>query len=142
MAREVIMQAMATCAFCGEQAPASAMDLTGHGLRCVQCAARSELAAADGHTAGMAEHLTREELEDVVSGGTTEAVLGAMLAVGGALATVVSIAAGVQIIVVFTGAMAVGLGMLGHGLYRRKHAAAAIRNAPDARVVTRSSSNR
>jgi hypothetical protein len=44
---------------------------------------------------------------------------------------------GSVIIIIFTGAMAGGLGMLGHGVHRKRHAQAALSRAPDARVVTK-----
>jgi len=40
-------------------------------------------------------------------------------AVGGLAGTVLSIASGAQIVIVFSCAMIAELGMLGHGLYRR-----------------------
>jgi hypothetical protein len=131
------MESTATCAFCGSEAPTARMDMTGNGWRCAACAVRSDLAVVQGRPAGMAEHLTPGELQDVIVGGRQEAVLGAVIAVGGAAGTLVSIMSGAQIIIVFSGAMIAGLGMIGHGLYRRKQAKAALRHLPDARVITR-----
>jgi hypothetical protein len=98
---------------------------------------RSDLAIVQGRPAGMAEHLTPGELEEVMVQGKQEAVLGAVVAVGGVAGTLVSIMSGAQIIIVFSGAMIAGLGMLGHGLYRRKQAKAALQHLPGARVITR-----
>jgi|SRR6185436_5923278 len=131
------MESTATCAFCGSEAPTSKMDMTGNGWRCNACAVRSDLAVVQGRPTGMAEHLTPGELQTVVEQGGKEAVLGGLLALGGIAGTLLSIASGAQIIIVFSGAMVAGLGMLGHGLYRRKQAQAALRHLPAARVITR-----
>ena len=54
----------------------------------------------------------------------------------GAIALVFLMAvSGSPLVIVFYGAMAGGIGMLAHGLYRARQAAAAIAQAPDARVV-------
>lgn len=127
--------ATATCAFCGAQAPTSTMDMTGHGMRCTQCAAKAELDAYRGGRNDMAQHLTRGELEGVVRAGANEAWGGVALGLGGALLSVISLSAGGTIVIVFTGMMTAGFGMIGHGLYRRKQALAAISQMPDARVV-------
>jgi hypothetical protein len=129
------MSATANCAFCGTETPTAAMDMTGNGWRCASCALRSEIATARGRPAGMGEHLTQSELRGVAAAGANEAVLGVLLAVGGLVGTAMFLAAGGQLIVVFSGAMIGGLSMLGHGLYRRKHALAALRDAPAARVI-------
>jgi 1-deoxy-D-xylulose 5-phosphate reductoisomerase len=131
------MEATATCAFCGAEAPQRKMDMTGNGWRCAACAVRSDLAVVQGRPAGMAEHLTPGELEEVVKQGGQEAVLGALLGVGGLAGTLLSIAAGGQIVIVFSGAMIAGFGMVGHGLYRRKQARAALQHLPGARVISR-----
>jgi hypothetical protein len=127
----------ATCAFCGSEAPTAKMDMTGNGWRCTACAVRSDLAIVQGRPAGMAEHLTPGELQEVMVQGRQEAMLGAVVAVGGVAGTLLTIASGAQIIVVFSGAMIAGFGMIGHGLYRRKQAKAALHHLPDARVITR-----
>jgi len=126
---------METCAICGKQFPAHTMDMTGHGLRCVECAAKSELAKFHGGSE-MAEHLNPDELEAVVRSGGNEAVVGAVLGVSGIFLTVLSFAAGGAIVVVCSGMMIGGFSALGHGLFRRKQAKAALRHYPTARVVT------
>ncbi|HWO20013.1 MAG TPA: hypothetical protein VNO30_14605 [Kofleriaceae bacterium] len=131
------MSATATCAFCGAEAPQSKMDMTGNGWRCAACAVRSDLAVVQGRPTGMAEHLTPGELEAVVKQGGQEALLGGLLAVGGLAGTVLGFAVGGRIVIVFSGAMIAGLSMLGHGLYRRKQARAALAHLPGARVITR-----
>jgi hypothetical protein len=112
------------------------MDMTGQGWRCVQCGVRSEMAKAEGGS-DMADHLTPGELQGVVNAGTTEAWGGAGLALGGVALSVLSAAAGGAILVVFTGMIAGGLGMLGHGLHRRSKAAQALRHFPAAKANPR-----
>ena len=131
------MESTATCAFCGSEAPTSKMSMTGNGWRCAACEVRSDLAIAQGRPTGMAEHLTPGELQDVVVQGGQEAALGALLALGGLGGTLLSIASGASIVIVFSGAMIAGISMVGHGLYRRKQAKAALRHLPGARVVAR-----
>ena len=131
------MESTATCAFCGSEAPTSKMDMTGNGWRCNACAVRSDLAVVQGRPTGMAEHLTPGELQDVVVQGAREAALGGVLALGGLGGTLLVIASGAPVVIVFSGAMIAGISMLGHGLYRRKQAQAALRHLPGARVVTR-----
>ena len=111
--------------------------MTGNGWRCAACAVRSDLAVAVGRPTGMAEHLTPGEFEDVVAQGGKEAALGGLLAAGGVAGTLLSLASGAQIVIVFSGAMIAGFGMVGHGLYRRKQARAALRHVPGARVIKR-----
>ena len=131
------MDSTATCAFCGTEGPTSKMDMTGNGWRCAACAVRSDLAIVQGRPTGMAEHLTPGELQAVISQGAKEAALGVLLALGGFAGTVLSIASGAHVVIVFSGALVTGLARLGHGLYRRKQARAALRHLPGARVVTR-----
>lgn len=130
--------ATAACAFCGTDQATSAMDMTGHGWRCVTCTARSELnKARSGGGAEMAEHLTPGELRAIVSAGGNEAWGGAGLALAGLVLTVVSFSSGGQIIVVFTGMIFGGFAMLGHGLHRRKKATEALRTFPTATAIER-----
>jgi len=124
----------AACAFCGVAQATTAMDMTGHGWRCVQCAARSELSKAKGGS-DLAEHLTPAELRGIVAAGGNEAWAGAGLALAGVALTVLSASAGGHIVVVFTGMMLGGFGMLGHGLHRRKKAAEALRHFPAAKAM-------
>lgn len=131
------MEATAPCAFCGSELPPSKMDMTGHGWRCAACAVRSDLAVVQGRPTGMAEHLTPGELAIVVAQGRKEGVLGGLLALGGLAGTLLSIASGAQIVIVFSGAMIAGFGMVGHGLYRWRQARAALQHVPGARVITR-----
>lgn len=131
------MSATAPCAFCGTTAPTAAMDMTGNGWRCATCALKSEIATARGRPAGMGEHLTQSELRGVVAAGTNEAWVGALVGIGGLAGTLLTFASGSQILVVFSGAIVGGFSALGHGLYRRKHALAALQDAPSARVVKR-----
>jgi len=123
----------AACAFCGATVPTSAMDLTGHGWRCATCQLESQIAEARGTSNPMTEHLTRGEIEDIVIAGGREALGGAGLVLAGGLGTLVL--SGGSVIVVLTGVIATGLGMIAHGLYRRKLAKHALRDAPVARVV-------
>lgn len=111
------------------------MDLTGHGLRCMQCAAKSELDAFKGDRNDMAEHLTRPEIAAVVVAGGREALGGVGLAVGGLALTAAIASSGGQIIIVFSGMFVAGVGMMFHGLHRRKLAKVALARMPDARVV-------
>jgi hypothetical protein len=113
----------AACAFCGTSTATSAMDMTGHGWRCSKCALTSELDAYRNGPAGMADHLTRGELETVVQNGGREALLGVAIAIGGLILTLASLSAGGRVVMVFGGAMAAGFGMAGHGLHRRREAA-------------------
>ncbi|MGE0871715.1 MAG: hypothetical protein AB7P03_24360 [Kofleriaceae bacterium] len=85
----------------------------------------------------MSEHLTREELEAVIASGAQEARLGAVLAVGGIVVTALMAASGSPLIIVFTGAMFGGMGMVVHGIHRSRQAKREIASAPDARVITR-----
>jgi hypothetical protein len=126
--------ATVACAFCGTQQAASTMDMTGHGWRCVSCAARSELSKARGGS-DMAEHLTPNELRGIVQAGGNEAWAGAGLGLAGVALTALSFSSGGQIVVVFTGMMFGGFAMLGHGLHRRKKAAEALRHFPSARAI-------
>jgi hypothetical protein len=125
----------AACAFCGMMLPTAAMEMTGHGWRCATCQLKSQIAAASGNANPMTEHLTRNEIEDVARGGRREALGGVGLVIAGIAGTVATMAAGGAIVVVFTGAIAGGLGMLAHGLHRRNQAKAALRDSPVARVV-------
>ncbi|MEO8699073.1 MAG: hypothetical protein ABI867_03485 [Kofleriaceae bacterium] len=125
----------APCAFCDAVNPISSMEMTGHGFRCVQCTARAALASVDNPRHEMAEHLTRPELEGVVAAGLKEAVLGALLGIGALAGTAASFAFSARLVVICSGAALTGFAMLGHGLYRRRTALAAIRSAPDARVI-------
>jgi hypothetical protein len=111
------------------------MDLTGHGLRCMQCAAKSEFDAFKGDRNDMAEHLTRPEIAAVVVAGGREALGGAGLAIGGLALTTASLSSGGQIVIVFSGMFIAGLGMIFHGLHRRRQAKIALARMPDARVV-------
>jgi hypothetical protein len=131
------MSATANCAFCATETPTAAMDMTGNGWRCANCALASEIATARGRPTGMSEHLTQSELKGVAEAGTSEAWLGGLLGIGGLAGTLLTFASGSQIVIVFTGAILGGFSMLGHGLYRRKHALAALRDAPGARVINR-----
>ena len=131
------MSETASCAFCGAEQPTAAMDMTGNGWRCAQCALRSEIATAQGKSRGMGEHLTRPELEGVVAQGGNEAVIGAMMAFGGVAGTLLTAISGSQIVIVFTGLMFGGFAMVGHGLHRRKQARLALQDQPDARVIQR-----
>ncbi len=124
----------AACAICGSQFPTSAMDMTGHGWRCVQCAAKSELVKAQGGSE-MAEHLSPQELEGIVASGKSEAVVGAGLGLLGLVLSIATIASGAQIIIVFTGMMVAGFSAFGHGLYRSREARRALQHYPRARVV-------
>ena len=112
------------------------MDLTGHGLRCLQCAAKSELDAFKGDRNDMADHLTRPEIEAVIVAGGREAFGGAGLAIGGLALTAVSLSSGGQIVIVFSGMFVAGLSMIFHGLHRRTQAKVALARLPEARVVT------
>ena len=125
---------METCAICGKQFPANTMDMTGHGLRCVECAAKSELAKFHGGSE-MAEHLNPQELEEVVRSGGNEAAIGGVLGISGIILTVLSLAAGGAVVVVCSGMMIGGFSALGHGLFRRRQARAALRHYPSARAL-------
>ena len=127
---------MAACAFCGVEQATSAMDMTGHGWRCVQCTARAELTKARTGGSDMAEHLTPGELRAIVTAGGNEAWGGAGLALAGVVLTLASFSTGGQIVVVFTGMLFGGFAMLGHGLHRRKKAQQALRNFPTATAVS------
>ena len=126
----------AACAFCGATVATAAMDMTGHGWRCATCQLKSQIAEASGNANPMTEHLTRKEIEDVVRAGGREALLGVAVAIGGCGATWASVTSGGTIVVVFTGIIFAGLGMVGHGLHRRAAAKKALRDSPTARVVT------
>jgi hypothetical protein len=126
---------MLRCALCGAQAVKSTMDLTGHGLRCMQCSAKSEYDAFKGARNDMAEHLTRPEIEGVVVAGGREALGGAGIAIGGVALTAAMLSSGGQIVIVFSGMFVAGVGMIFHGLHRRKQAKIALARMPDARVV-------
>jgi hypothetical protein len=102
---------VATCAFCRIQAASNTMDMTRRGLRCTACTTRADVAAATRGGTGIARHPTRQELRRVVDSGRRETMVGAALAIGGTLLTLFSLATGASI-VVFSGAMASGLGML------------------------------
>jgi hypothetical protein len=119
---------LASCASCGAERPASKMELTGHGLRCVQCQAKAELDRFHGAHSDMAEHLTRGELEQVVRDGGREVVIGIGVAIGGAALTLKWPFYGLAVLFA-------GFGGSGRGLYRRRHAKRAIATMPDARVV-------
>jgi hypothetical protein len=121
----------AVCAFCGATAATSAMDMTGHGMRCNACAARAQLDVYRHGERGMGEHLAHDELVEVARAGGREALLGfaataasaAMFAASGALAL---------------GGLAVaGVGMLARGVYRRTQAKRALGELAGARVVKR-----
>ena len=129
------MESTETCTFCGIVSPAHTMDMTGLGWRCTACGRKSELAAANRQGEAMAEHLTRPELEAVAESGKTEAIAGAAIAFFGVVLTMFSILSGAQIFLVFSGMAMGGISLVFHGLHRRRHALAAIRQAPDARVV-------
>jgi hypothetical protein len=129
------MVEMATCALCGAQQVKTTMDLTGHGLRCLQCSAKSEYDAFKGARNDMAEHLTVREIEAVVVAGGREALGGAGLAIGGVVLTSVMLSSGGQVVIVFSGMFVAGIGMIFHGLHRRKQAKIALARMPDARVV-------
>jgi len=113
------------------------MDLTGRGWRCAKCTAQSMLANTRGQPSEMNVHFTRDELEALVAKAGMEAGAGAFLVVGGFAASLVSLAISTHYMVVFGGVFATGFGMFVHGLRRRKLARAALRDAPDARVVRR-----
>jgi hypothetical protein len=136
------METMAACASCGGEAPASAMDMTGHGLRCHTCAARAELAIFHGgHGAnGMAEHLTRAELDVIVVDSRRDIGRGVLAITGGAAAFGVGwllhAHSFVPLYIAFAGVFG-GLGLIGYALYRGGMAKAAIRQSPDARVIQR-----
>jgi len=121
-----------TCAFCGATAPASAMDVTGHGLRCTSCAARAQLETFKHGEPGMAEHLTQAEIAGVARDAGREALGGVALAALGVGGFVLS-----GFALMFGGLALGGFGMVGHGLHRRRQAQRALGDAPDARVVKR-----
>jgi len=121
---------LASCASCGAERPVGQMELTGHGLRCVQCQAKAELDRFRGGHSEMAEHLTRGELEQVVRDGGREVVVGIAVALGGAALTLKWPFYGIAVLFG-------GFGASGRGLYRRRQAKRAIASMPDARVVRR-----
>jgi hypothetical protein len=104
------------------------MDMTGHGLRCMQCQAKAELDRFRGGHSEMAEHLTRGELEQVVRDGGREVAIGIGVALGGAALTLKWPFYGIAVLFA-------GFGASGRGLYRRRQAKRAIAAMPDARVV-------
>jgi hypothetical protein len=73
----------------------------------------------------------------VVASGGREAALGALLAIGATAGTIFSFAISARLVIICSGGALAGFAMLGHGLYRRRTALAAIRQAPDARVILR-----
>ena len=110
------------------------MDVTGHGPRCTQCAARAQLETFKHGEPGMAEHLTQAEMLGVAREAGREALGGAALAAFGIGAFVLS-----GFALMFGGLTVGGFAMVGHGLHRRRQARRAIGDAPDARVVKRCS---
>src|SRR5262245_55939780 len=108
------MESTARCAFCGSKTAATSMDMTGNGWRCTPCTAKAEFANFQGRDAGMAEHLTRAELDTVVAQSKQQAALGGALIAGGVVGTALSVAAGAPIVIVFSGAIAAGIGMIAH----------------------------
>jgi hypothetical protein len=125
--------AVATCAFCGARAASNTMDMTGHGLRCMACTTRANITVAANGGSDMGEHLSWYELARVVESGRREAMIGAALALGGTVLTLLSLAAGGTVVVFCGGAMASGCGMLAHGLHRSRQAATALGSVPQAR---------
>lgn len=117
-----------TCAFCGKQAAVKTMDMTGLGWRCPPCNVQAMIKpASENH---MAENLTVLEIEAVLRSANREAALGALSLAGG-----IGIAAVGFVGRVFGLLVLGGLAGLSHGLYRRKLAREALRDAPSARVV-------
>jgi hypothetical protein len=121
----------AVCAFCGATAPASAMDMTGHGMRCNACAARAQLDVYRHGDRGMGEHLAHDELVEVARAGGREALLGLA---GTAVSAVFFAMSGAFVL---GGLAAVGVGTFARGVYRRTQAKRALGELAGARVVKR-----
>jgi hypothetical protein len=125
--------AQQTCAFCGQLAEASSMDLTGKGPRCLACTARSiDSAPVEGD---LREHLSQQEIEKVFALATYEMATGVGLSILGLVLTLVSVAAGGTFMIAFTGLFAAGQGGFWHGLHRRRQASRALRDAPQAKLI-------
>ncbi len=132
------MSELAACAFCSQQTATATMEMTGLGWRCITCAARAEIAVVRGEDDGrLAEHLNRDELEGVSRSATIEAAAGGAITSAAAIAAAFGGATGAFLLWVFGSGVISGVGMLAHGLHRRRQARAAIDRAPDARVISK-----
>jgi hypothetical protein len=120
---------METCRFCGALAPATTMDMTGHGWRCTTCTARAAFETFNrGGDNDMGQHLNRRELEKVSRDGGNELFLGVVLAVLSGLFIGVVLAAGSVRGLSVTGIVFVGaLAMASHGAHRRGKARRALK---------------
>lgn len=124
------------CVLCQNSALASTMDMTGHGWRCSPCSQQAELNALE-NKGNMGEHLTPEELANVVADSQQMIGLGVLTALGGAVGTVLSYASytsGFFIFIVFSGAFFGGIGLMLHGLSVKKQAKRALAQFPSARI--------
>jgi hypothetical protein len=119
------------CAFCGATAQTNAMDMTGHGMRCNDCAARAQLDVYRHGERGMGEHLAHDELVAVARAGGREALLG----VATTVVTAVFFAASGALLL--GGLAMAGVGMVARGAYRRTQAKRALDELAGARVIKR-----
>jgi hypothetical protein len=112
------------------------MDLTGHGLRCRECSARAELAIYKSGNADnrMSEHLTRHELDRVVIDSRKQILVGVGALILAVAAYLFALGVG-GVMYMMGGCVAFGIGAIARGLYRGQMAKAAIRQAPDARLI-------
>ena len=116
--------------------PGATMDLTGLGWRCAKCTGAAMVANTAGQPADLVHHFTRAELEAQLASASAEIGGGTALVIVAVLVSAISLAVSHGMVAVYAGgALAAGGGAIVHGLRRRRLLRAALREAPDARVV-------